>query len=160
MGTVDMALKIITDSVKEKRSTGEVPVFLGVHGMLALMHNDIVEFSKLPEDARSKFVLSLAVKAVFALSTILPDMDDMDEVDNILEDEEEKPLQENPETADTDEEADTEDDEDAGRWAPRPNSKPSTAIVDLEKLPPRKRSYRHSEPELKAMTDNDDEDTD
>lgn len=159
MVAVNVALSILKDAVEKKHNAGEVPVFLGVHGMLALMYNDIVEFSKLPEEERSKFVLSLAVKSVFALATTLPDiaeMDDVipDEMDDILEDEEEKPLQENPDIADEEAEEDTED---ASRWAPRPDSKPSTTNVVLKKKP---KSDRMSHPEMKAMTDNDDEDGD
>lgn len=77
MDKLKLAFTIIMRKVKEKRGTGEVPVYLGPQGMLALMHDRIAKYMR-TEDA-TEHVLDLAVMAVFAFSTVLPEMEFDDE---------------------------------------------------------------------------------
>lgn len=79
MDKLKMTFSIIAKEVKKKRGTGEVPVFLGPRGMLALMYDRIAQFMKLCDEDESKYVLDLAVMAVFAFSTVLPDVEFEDE---------------------------------------------------------------------------------
>ena len=77
MDNLKMAFSIIAKEVKKKRGTGEVPVYLGPQGMLALMHDRIAKFSGAYD--QTEYVLDLAVMAVFAFATVLPDTEFDDE---------------------------------------------------------------------------------
>lgn len=85
MDKLKLAFKLVAEQAKAKRRAGSVPAFLGVRGMLALMYDRIASFSQEDED-NTKYVLDLAVSAMFAFSTVLPDMD-FDEVESEAEEE-------------------------------------------------------------------------
>lgn len=72
MDKLQVAFDIVIKKAIEQRQAGEVPSFLGLRGMLALMYDRIRAFAKEPEDM-SQPVLDLAVKALFAVAECLPD---------------------------------------------------------------------------------------
>lgn len=74
MDKLNTAIGMISKLAAEQRQAGEVPSFLGVRGMLALMYDRIRAFSKEGED-HTEYVLDLAVKAVFALVECIPTVD-------------------------------------------------------------------------------------
>jgi len=78
MGDLKTAFNIVWRQAKQKREKGSVPVFLGPRGLLALMYDRIAAFSESEED-QSKYLLDLAVMAMFAFSTALPEEADFDE---------------------------------------------------------------------------------
>jgi len=91
MDKLKLAFSIIAKHAREKRSTGEVPIFLGTHAMLALMYDRIAKFTSAASEYEdtSKYVLELAVMGVFAFSTVLPEMEiKEDEIPDEIPDEE------------------------------------------------------------------------
>jgi hypothetical protein len=72
MDKLQVAFDIVLKKAMEQRQAGEVPSFLGIRGMLALMYDRIRAFAKEPEDM-SEPVLDLAIKAMFAVAECLPD---------------------------------------------------------------------------------------
>lgn len=122
MDKLKLAFSIVAKRVKEKRSTGEVPVFLGPRGMLALMYDRIAQFSKCDSDDQTEYVLDLAVMAMFAFSTVLPDMEfDDDDTRNT----DEEPLLER-----TNEGPTSEDEESEGTMVPETNDDPRWTPVN------------------------------
>lgn len=93
MDKLKTALRLVTERVEAKRSEGSVPSFLGLQGMIALVHKEIVDFSKADED-KTQYVINLAAMAVYALSTVLPDME---EIEQVLEDDEDNAEDKKPE---------------------------------------------------------------
>tara|TARA_R110000751_G_scaffold300963_1_gene413045 strand:- start:27822 stop:28214 length:393 start_codon:yes stop_codon:yes gene_type:complete len=117
MDKLRVAVKLITKEAKRRREDGEIPLFLGDQGMLALMYDSIIGFSKVGDDevARGKYLQDLAVRGIFAFMTVLPDLDDLDADDLIPDDDiEDTPQQEQEE----EDETPTEEEEDANdpRW--------------------------------------------
>ena len=76
MNKLKLAFKIIVDEAKKRQANGEIPMFLGSRGMLALMHRNIIDFSKHESD-QTPYLIDLAVNAFFALASELPDADDL-----------------------------------------------------------------------------------
>lgn len=109
MDKLKLAFRLVAKQAKQRRENGSVPVFLGVGGMLALMYDAIRKFSESEEDV-SGYVMDLAVSAMFAFSTTLPDMD-FDE-----EQTEDETTDEMPDNHDEEETADSEGSEDDPRW--------------------------------------------
>ena len=123
MDKLRLAFKLITKEAKRKRDDGEIPVFLGAQGMLALMYDSITKFSKANEQENEAHCVThlkdLAVSAMFAFMTVMPDLDDIDADTEIPDD----PPFENPQDNYTqpdksDDEPQQEEDEDANdpRW--------------------------------------------
>jgi len=75
MDKLKTALRLIQERVESKRAEGSVPTFLGLAGMIALVHKEIVDFSKDSEN-QTQYVINLGAMAVYALSTILPEAED------------------------------------------------------------------------------------
>jgi len=90
MDKLKLAFKLIAQKAKQKQDAGAVPAFLGVRGLLALMYDRIVCFSQSDED-QTDYVLDLAVNAMFAFASVLPDMesfdDDEPQQEEVIEDE-------------------------------------------------------------------------
>lgn len=83
--------KLVWRRATDKQAKGEIPTFLGVEGMLALMHRDITNFYKATtEESKSNYVLDLCVDALFALQCVIPDILS----EEISEDEEDKEVSE------------------------------------------------------------------
>lgn len=83
--TLKIAFQLVARKAREDRAAGKIPLFLGAQGMLARMYDKITEFSSRGDDP--SLLLDIAVSAVFAFSTTIPNEeieDDMeeDEVDN------------------------------------------------------------------------------
>lgn len=123
MDKLSIALDIISKRAFEQRSEGEVPTFLGIRGMLALMYDRIRAFSKDKED-NSEYVIDLAIKAIFAVSECLPKIDINDEP---LEDEDDGVVDfraEENEIASIEEDA-----QDNDRWSPVAPGNPLPSVT-------------------------------
>lgn len=123
MDKLKIAFKVIADEAKRKRSTGEVPTFLGVRGMLALMYDRIAKFMQVEDDDVSKYVLDLAVNALFAFSTVLPDIDLEEDETTTEETDDEPAIPTIPETNRETEETEDESNADP-RWTTIPPGSP------------------------------------
>tara|TARA_R110000782_G_scaffold211669_2_gene299824 strand:+ start:2043 stop:2462 length:420 start_codon:yes stop_codon:yes gene_type:complete len=125
MDKLRLAFKLITKEAKRKRDDGEIPVFLGAQGMLALMYDSITKFSKSNEEENEAHCVThlkdLAVSAMFAFMTVMPDLDDIDADTEIPDD---PPFEvdiaaiENKLVGEEDDEPQQEEDDDANdpRW--------------------------------------------
>lgn len=115
MDKLKLAFSLIAKRVKAKRGTGEVPVYLGPQGMLALMHDRIVKYSQ-TEDA-TEHVLDLAVMAVFAFATVLPDME-FDDGEESAQDLYSRGVEEQGDDSESTVPANNEEIPDDPRWSP------------------------------------------
>lgn len=75
MDKLKLAFSIVAKRAKEQRSRGAIPLVLGVRGLLALMYDRIAAYSE-DQEGDSEYVLDLAVKAMFAMSECLPELED------------------------------------------------------------------------------------
>lgn len=75
--------KLIHRRAKEKQAKGEIPTFLGVQGMLALMHKNICDYyNNVTEETAGDYVLDLCVNSIFALQCVVPDIVDDSRVED------------------------------------------------------------------------------
>jgi len=100
--SLKITLRIVFERAKQKKQSGEVPTFLGVDGMLALMYDCIVRYNNNKED--TDWILDLVVNGVFALQQVLPDIEE-DIPDPVLAEDSATPVNE-------------DEDGDSERWTP------------------------------------------
>tara|TARA_R110002094_G_scaffold145203_1_gene134586 strand:+ start:4203 stop:4604 length:402 start_codon:yes stop_codon:yes gene_type:complete len=119
MDKLRLAFKLITKEAKRKRDDGEIPVFLGAQGMLALMYDSITKFSKSNEEENEAHCVThlkdLAVSAMFAFMTVMPDLDDID-ADTEIPDDPPFEVETQPEQSDDEPQQEEEDDANDPRW--------------------------------------------
>lgn len=72
------AAKLAYETAKDKMLEGRTPKFLGIEGMLALMHERIVSYNVTKRDSA---ILELAADSIVALMISMPDIDDSDITD-------------------------------------------------------------------------------
>lgn len=127
MDKLQVAFDIVLKKAMEQRQAGEIPSFLGLRGMLALMYDRIRAFAKEPEDM-SEPVLDLAVKAMFAMAECLPDMDFAPEQEDPVSENHEEEVVETP--PDIIEEPAKND----KRWTPVPPNAPLPSVDNDDEL--------------------------
>lgn len=99
MDQLRTAFRLVAAKARQQRNEGTIPAFLGANGMVALMFKSIVDFKKTNDEP--SFLLDLAVQAMFAFASTLPDTDfDDSEPAEDTEDGEDPPQQEEEPTAD------------------------------------------------------------
>jgi len=106
MTNIKAAIELITEEVIKQHQAGKVPLFLGARGLAALIYDRVSQFTESKEDD-SKYLLDLAVKAVFAFACNIPEASETDWIDDEMPDD---PPAEKP--------RETEENDDSGRWTP------------------------------------------
>lgn len=89
MDKLKMAFRLVAKQAKKKRRDGAVPAFLGARGLLALMYDRIVAFSVTAtntDEEQMNYLIDLAVNSVYAVASVLPEIDDISLDEEELED--------------------------------------------------------------------------